>query len=970
LKSANLIKFESLESRRLFSISPAPVVLGGGQSLVASAAASASLGGTGITGEYFAGEDFTNPLVVRTDKTINFTWPKDRPDQDIPAGGFSARWTGQIAAATTDTYTFYTRSNSPTSVTVNGVAVLDTFGTTFSGSALTTTTGTIAMTAGQKYSIVVEYASPAKGATKMQLLWSATGIKQQIVPRTSLFEDPSVVLPTAALTGYYYGNAGFDDLLMTRNDPAIDYNWGTGTPDSAIPDGKRFYARWIGYIVAPVTGKYTFQSITDDGVRLWVNGIEIVKDFNVHSAQADLGQITLQAGQIYPVRMDYFQDGTGHTSAKLLWKLPGQNKVYRFVKFILPTPVAPIDVTTSAATTTGLTITWNDVVNESGFIVERSNANPSNSGGTTFTQVGTTGQGVTSFTDTGLTPGTTYEYEIIATDAAGDSPASAPASGTTLTTTIPTAVVASATASGNTATVSWTASPTATSYLVERSTSATGPFTTVTTTANTTLADPTLAGGTTYYYRVTPSNAAGIGPVSNVASVMTVPSAPANLTAAVLSATEIDLHWSDVTGETGFIVEESLNGTTDFTQIGTTAMGVTHFPAAGLTPATHYFFRVIAIDAAGDSDPSNVANATTSAANPSYATLTTLYGLTSAGLVYSIDTTTGAAAQIGTLSFGTNAAGRDPATSDFDYISIGNSAVNISAWNPFDGSNTVIATNVPLSGSTAEAAFATDGQFFITTDAGDLYSFSTTTKVATLVGNIHANGATLATDNGDLAFAPDGTMFIETHSELYSIARSLIDAGTGSGSIITATDIGTTGGPNLQLAFGQNGALFGTDAAGQLYTVNTTTAATTPVGTASGINYGDLATVPLNADLSVLQSASSFVRGSTASYTLTVSNAGPDTTVGPITLVDTLPTGVTYVSGTGTGWTFSVSGQTVTMTYTTNTAASTTAPPVTLNVAIGSGAASNVTNSVTVSTTVFDPNTANNTGTLTTAVSG
>ena len=967
MKTAPIASFETLESRRLFTvITPAATSVAEHVSLV-DAAATSSLGGTGITGQYTAA-GATTPVTVRTDNVINFNYANGRPDADIPAGGFTAKWTGQIAAPTTETYTFYTRANGVTKVLVNGISVIDTSSTSFTTSAPVLTSGSFTMATGQKYSIEVDYTSQAKGPAVVQLSWSSATIKKQIVPKTSLFTDPTVALPTGALTGYYYSNTGFSDLLMTRADTAIRYDFGTGSPGTAIAKDKRFFIRWIGNITAPVTGKYTFQSITDDGVRLWVNGIEIIKDFNVHSAQADLGQITLQAGQNYAVRMDYFNDGVGHASAKLLWKLPGQNKLYRFVPFTLATPAAPELVAVGSATATSLVINWSDVANETGFIVKRSS-----DGGATYSQIVAVGQGVTTYTDTGLTPGSTYSYEVIAVNAAGSSAPGGPTNGTTLNpTTVPTAVTASATTTGSTAVVSWTASPTATSYLVERSLSATTGFTSVGTTSNTTLTDTGLSGATTYYYRVTPINAIGSGPVSNVVNILTVPSAPPNLTATVATASEIDLSWTDVSGETGFIVEESRSATGPFAQIGTTAAGVTTFPDSGLSAATKYYFAVVAEDASGVSAPSNIANGTTSAANPAGSAINTVYGVTSTGTVYTVDTTTGAATQVGTLSFGTVAAGRDPDNSMIYYANIGSSTVNISSWSPFDGSNTVIRSGLSLSGAVSQATFATDGTFYVTTNTGDLYGFNANFQFIK-EGNIQFNNTSLTLANGDIAISPDGSkMYIEANSELYSIAST---PGDGffpqlTPGIITATEIGSTGGPNLQLAFGQGGVLFGTDANGQLYSVNPSTAATTPIGTASGINFGDLASEPLQSDLNLVQSSSTFTRGSTGSYNFTLTNAGPDTTIYTTTLVDTLPAGVTFVSGSGTDWTFHVSGQTVTMTYPVNIAAGATAPPATLNVAIATGVASSVTNTVAISTNVFDASTSNNTSTLMTAVNG
>ena len=44
-------------------------------------------------------------------------------------------------------------------------------------------------------------------------------------------------------------------------------------------------------------------------------------------------------------------------------------------------------------------------------------------------------------------------------------------------------------------------------------------------------------------------------------------------------------------------------------------------------------------------------------------------------------------------------------------------------------------------------------------------------------------------------------------------------------------------------------------------------------------------------------------------HTLSISNAGDTATSGALTLVDTLPNGLSYASASGTGWTCAASGQ-------------------------------------------------------------
>jgi len=94
-------------------------------------------------------------------------------------------------------------------------------------------------------------------------------------------------------------------------------------------------------------------------------------------------------------------------------------------------------------------------------------------------------------------------------------------------------------------------------------------------------------------------------------------------------------------------------------------------------------------------------------------------------------------------------------------------------------------------------------------------------------------------------------------------------------------------------------------------------------------------------------------------YPLTVSNAGLAQATGAITVVDTLPPGLTYVSASGTGWSCNASGQVVTCTHPGPLDAGTSSV-ITLTVEVGSAAYPGVTNIATVSN-ASDLNQSNNT---------
>jgi uncharacterized repeat protein (TIGR01451 family) len=116
------------------------------------------------------------------------------------------------------------------------------------------------------------------------------------------------------------------------------------------------------------------------------------------------------------------------------------------------------------------------------------------------------------------------------------------------------------------------------------------------------------------------------------------------------------------------------------------------------------------------------------------------------------------------------------------------------------------------------------------------------------------------------------------------------------------------------------------------------------------------------ADLAISKSHSgNFSVGTNGVFTLNVTNNGPNSTSGTTTVTDTLPTGLSYVSATGTGWTCSAAGQVVTCTNPTILASGASAPAITLTVSVGAAAYPSVTNTVTVSGGAFDNVSSNNT---------
>jgi fibronectin type 3 domain-containing protein len=132
-----------------------------------------------------------------------------------------------------------------------------------------------------------------------------------------------------------------------------------------------------------------------------------------------------------------------------------------------------------------------------------------------------------------------------------------------------------------------------------------------------TYASVGLPASAQFWYRVRAENASGFSAYSNIASavtkvpVATIPKAPENLLATVVSGTQINLAWTDqAADETGFELERSLDGTA-FVKIADLAANASAFQDTGLTPVTKYWYRVLAKNTAGKSAYSNIVSATT-----------------------------------------------------------------------------------------------------------------------------------------------------------------------------------------------------------------------------------------------------------------------------------------------------------------------------------------------------------------------
>jgi chitodextrinase/dienelactone hydrolase len=274
-------------------------------------------------------------------------------------------------------------------------------------------------------------------------------------------------------------------------------------------------------------------------------------------------------------------------------------------------PTVPGEVKASASSSSQIDLSWkasSDSSGVRGYKIYRSN-----------TQIATVT--TTSFSNTGLSANTTYQYAVAAYDRAGNtSSKSSLVSATTLANstdstppTVPGGLTATA-VSSSIINLTWTAatdSEGVTGYKVFRNGNE------ITTVSDTSFSDTGLAADTTYSYTVSAMDAAGneseqSTAVSETTSAgssgdTTPPTVPSDLTATAISFSAINLSWTaanDAVGVTGYHVFR------DGTQVA--IVTDTSFSDTGLTANTTYNYTVSAMDAAGnESGQSQSASATT-----------------------------------------------------------------------------------------------------------------------------------------------------------------------------------------------------------------------------------------------------------------------------------------------------------------------------------------------------------------------
>ncbi|MBN1487703.1 MAG: hypothetical protein JW981_08685 [Anaerolineae bacterium] len=234
------------------------------------------------------------PVLDRTEENINYDWGYGSPHSSVPTDNFSARWAKYIDV-TAGTYRFVATSDDGVRVWVDNELIID----RWYDHAVETHTADKYLSAGHHW-VVVEYYENG-GLAVMQFQWVLSGQGST----------------GSGWRGEYYNNQILTGSpVLVRDDAAINFDWGTGSPAPGQVDADHFSVRWTRTMNMSA-GMYHFTVSTDDGTRLWVNGHLLVDAWYDQAPRTYTGDIYLPGGQI-TLKMEYYENGGGAV-AKLSW---------------------------------------------------------------------------------------------------------------------------------------------------------------------------------------------------------------------------------------------------------------------------------------------------------------------------------------------------------------------------------------------------------------------------------------------------------------------------------------------------------------------------------------------------------------------------------------------------------------------------------------------------------------------------
>lgn len=258
-----------------------------------TATATATPAAAAWRGEYFNNQDLSgSPVFVRDDPNLAFSWGSGSPAANFPADNFSVRWTRTVLFAPA-TYRFYARADDGVRIWLDNDLIINEW-----HEATSQTYSAERTVSAGNHTIRVEYYENV-GNAQIQVWWEQAGQFPQWRGE------------------YFLGTNLQGPVQLLRNDAEINFNWGQGVPDSSLP-ADNFSVRWTRSVNF-TAGRYRFNALVDDGVRIYLDGVLILDDWREGGERTLFVERDVTAAT-HLVQVEYFE-GTGEARIRVWWEL-------------------------------------------------------------------------------------------------------------------------------------------------------------------------------------------------------------------------------------------------------------------------------------------------------------------------------------------------------------------------------------------------------------------------------------------------------------------------------------------------------------------------------------------------------------------------------------------------------------------------------------------------------------------------
>lgn len=173
---------------------------------------------------------------------------------------------------------------------------------------------------GSENSLAAPETQTVAGVTWKFDSWSDAGARAHTLSSVSSAERyVATYSMSGGLTAQYFDQLAFAGAPLTRIDPTVDFDWENDSPAQSIA-ADTFSVRWTGQIKADFAETYSFSTLSDDGVRVLIDGVAVIENFTNHSPAVDVGDVALSVGW-HDIVIEYYENGGG-AQLHLSWSSP------------------------------------------------------------------------------------------------------------------------------------------------------------------------------------------------------------------------------------------------------------------------------------------------------------------------------------------------------------------------------------------------------------------------------------------------------------------------------------------------------------------------------------------------------------------------------------------------------------------------------------------------------------------------